>query len=103
MITQEDLDAQVKEGSWWVVLHHNVYDIKSLSDRTPCGADKLMEYVGKDATKAYGTADHTDSAKETLEQCLIGQFGNVCESIVRYFDILRKTVFVFLPCGPLGK
>lgn len=85
MITAEDLEAHNKdrEGGW-VVIHGKVYDIMSTAATSlPCGTDKLMEYVGRDATKGFEMVGHSESAKEMMEQYLVGQFSEVCVCMFR--------------------
>lgn len=96
MITAEDLEAHNKdrEGGW-VVIHGKVYDIMSTAATSlPCGTDKLMEYVGRDATKGFEMVGHSESAKEMMEQYLVGQFSEVCVCMFRSWDNVCHTVLL---------
>ena len=75
-MTARELEARGSRG--WLLIHGKVYDVKALGETLPCGADKLAEYVGRDATKAFEMAGHSDAAKDMMEQCLVGQFSEVC-------------------------
>ncbi len=83
-MTAAELEAHAKEGGGWVVIHGKVYDILSMGTPSPCGFDKLMEHAGKDATKAFETADHSDSAREMLEEVLVGEYQEVCMFVCAY-------------------
>ena len=82
MITAEDLEAHNKGPGGWLVISNNVYDIKNVLDQ--CGVERLREYVGRDATKAFETAGHSDNAVEMMEQCYVGQFKVVCSTSIEY-------------------
>lgn len=76
-ITTGDMEAHIKEGGAWVVIHGEVYDVESIATCVPCGVDKLMENVGRDATEVFETAGHSDVAREKMKQCLVGEFREV--------------------------
>ena len=87
-VTPAELKAHTKEGGGWVVIHGKVYDLSAMGTPPPCGCDKLMEYVGKDATKAFETAGHSDSIRELMEQVLVGEYGEVRMSVLQQFTEL---------------
>lgn len=78
-ITSADMEAHVKEGGAWVVIHGEVYDVQSMAARVPCAADKLMEMAGRDATEAFEMAGHADAAREKMKECVVGEFREVCD------------------------
>ena len=39
-----------------------------------CGAERLVELAGKDATKEFNSAEHSDTAKPMIENCLVGEY-----------------------------
>jgi len=58
----------------WVIINNRVYDIQAYMPYAPCGLDSLKAFIGKDATKAFMEAAHSDFAHELLEQCLVGSY-----------------------------
>jgi cytochrome b involved in lipid metabolism len=76
-ITAGDMEAHIKDGGGWVVIHGEVYDVQSLATLVPCGVDKLMENVGRDATEAFEAAGHSDVAREKMKHCIVGEFREV--------------------------
>lgn len=79
IITRKDLDAHNREasesGGGWVIIHGSVYDVLSIAEHSPCGVDKLMEYVGKDASKAFEGV--SESAKDAMGTNAVGVFREV--------------------------
>ena len=73
-----------------MVIHDKVYDILSLGTPSPCGFEKLVEYAGRDATKAFETADHSDSAREVMEQALVGEYREVCMCVCMYVCMFAR-------------
>ena len=45
--------------------------------QAPCGAKKLMAFVGRDASAAYDAAKHTDFAVEIAKHFYVGEFRDV--------------------------
>lgn len=76
-ITASDMEAHIKEGGAWVVIHGDVYDVQSVATIVPYGAETLMENVGRDATEAFELAGHSDVTKEKIKQCIVGEFREV--------------------------
>ncbi len=76
VITQEDLDKHKEEGGSYVAVHGRVYDANTLTQQTPCDGEKLAEWVGKDASKAFDD-HHTKTTKEQLSQFCIGTYRKV--------------------------
>ena len=42
-----------------------------------CISERLSEYAGKDATKEFDDADHSDIAMALVEKCLVGDYTEV--------------------------
>ena len=80
LISQEDIDNHNKEGGGWVVIHDKVYDLLSFASQAPCGRSRLMEVVGKDATKVFETVGHSDFACELMGQFLVGHYREAAVS-----------------------
>ena len=60
-------------GGAWLVVHGNVYEADALSRLADCGGESVMDYVGRDATKAFETAGHSDQAREMAKQFCVGE------------------------------
>ena len=85
-ISDTEIAAHLKSGGGWVIIHGEVYDIHSIAANVPGTADKLMESIGKDATKAFEMAGHSDSTKEKMRQYIVGKYkevGVVCTLVVQ--------------------
>lgn len=51
--TWKEISENNKKSSCWVVLNGCVYDLTNYLRDHPGGAAKIMEYAGKDCTKAF--------------------------------------------------
>ena len=49
----------------------------SATHQKSCISERLAEYVGKDATKEFNDADHSDVAMAMVEKCLVGEYAEV--------------------------
>jgi predicted heme/steroid binding protein len=45
-------------GRTWIVLDGDVYDVSGWLEQHPGGAERLREWAGRDATKAFAAARH---------------------------------------------
>ncbi|XP_068148382.1 cytochrome b5 [Drosophila tropicalis] len=57
----------------WLIIKGNVYDVTKFIDDHPGGGELLLEYGGKDATKAFNKAGHSSDAEKDLKQYKIGE------------------------------
>ncbi|OAA65211.1 putative cytochrome b5 [Niveomyces insectorum RCEF 264] len=79
------MSAQVKEFTYQDVAEHNtktdlylvisdkIYSVAKFIDEHPGGEEVLLDVAGQDATEAFEDVGHSDEARETLEQLLIGK------------------------------
>jgi cytochrome b involved in lipid metabolism len=51
--TWKEISENNKKSSCWVVLNGSVYDLTNYLRDHPGGASKIMEYAGRDCTKAF--------------------------------------------------
>lgn len=64
-------------SSCWFIIDEHLYDITPFFGSHPGGDDIMLKYCGTDASNGYHTkgqmvpADHSDTAKEMLQQYLI--------------------------------
>jgi cytochrome b involved in lipid metabolism len=56
----------------WMVLHGNVYDVTSVIDSHPGGAEVLIDAAGTDSTTAFDEVGHSQDSLEMLKPLLVG-------------------------------
>ncbi len=91
LVCKEDMNAHNKDGGTWGVVHGKVYNLLSFATKFPCGRDKLLACVGKDASSEFDAAGHSDFAHELLEQYLVGTYR---EAEVRVANTVASALFV---------
>ena len=64
----KDISKHDSKDDCYVVYNYKVYDISSFIKKHPGGKDVLLEYAGKDITKAFDDANHSDDALEKMEK-----------------------------------
>jgi len=69
-ITAKEVEANSTAASLWVILNGKVYDLTNFDH--PGGAHEILEYAGKDITKAFKMAGHGNSELGEVESHLIG-------------------------------
>ncbi|KAH7909458.1 cytochrome b5-like heme/steroid binding domain-containing protein [Hygrophoropsis aurantiaca] len=74
IITLEELQANSKKESLYVLLHEKVYDVTKFIDEHPGGDEVIFAEAGKDATEAFEDVGHSDEARELLPGMLVGEF-----------------------------
>ncbi|KAH8256180.1 cytochrome b5 [Drosophila bipectinata] len=57
----------------WLIIKGNVYDVTNFLAEHPGGGDALLEYGGKDASKAFKQAGHSSDAERDLKNYKIGE------------------------------
>ncbi|KAK4111291.1 cytochrome b5 [Canariomyces notabilis] len=71
-LTYQDVAEHNTKKDLYVVIHDKVYDVSKFVDEHPGGEEVLLDVAGQDATEAFEDVGHSDEARETLEQLLIG-------------------------------
>ncbi|OAD72950.1 hypothetical protein PHYBLDRAFT_113126 [Phycomyces blakesleeanus NRRL 1555(-)] len=72
--TLKDVSKHNTKEDMWVVLHNKVYNVTAFVPAHPGSEDILItRAAGKDATEAFEDINHSELARETLEQFMIGQ------------------------------
>ena len=96
MISREELDRHNEEGGGgWVVVHGRVYDTVTLAKMAPCDAERLAEWVGQDASKAFDVVCHSQSAKEQLHQFCLGIFKGVSRILhTRFYGVSVMAMYL---------
>ncbi|KAH8343151.1 hypothetical protein KR059_005754 [Drosophila kikkawai] len=59
----------------WLIIKGNVYDVTKFLSEHPGGSDVLLEYGGKDASKAFKQAGHSSDAEKDLKNYKIGEIN----------------------------
>ncbi|KAH9884103.1 cytochrome b5-like heme/steroid binding domain-containing protein [Xylariomycetidae sp. FL2044] len=70
--TYQDVAEHNTKKDLYVVIHDKVYDTTKFVDEHPGGEEVLLDVGGQDATEAFEDVGHSDEARETLEQLLVG-------------------------------
>jgi cytochrome b involved in lipid metabolism len=68
----QEVATHKSEESCWIVLSSKVYDVTDYLEQHPGGVRKIMEWAGKDATKAFREVNHSIDAINTSEKYYIG-------------------------------
>ncbi|GKT46561.1 putative cytochrome b5 [Colletotrichum spaethianum] len=71
-LTYQDVAEHNTKKDIYMVIHDKIYDCTKFVDEHPGGEEVLLDVGGQDATEAFEDVGHSDEARETLEQLLIG-------------------------------
>ncbi|TQN72798.1 putative cytochrome b5 [Colletotrichum shisoi] len=71
-LTYQDVAEHNTKKDLFMVIHDKIYDCTKFVDEHPGGEEVLLDVGGQDATEAFEDVGHSDEARETLEQLLIG-------------------------------
>ncbi|ESO89418.1 hypothetical protein LOTGIDRAFT_218809 [Lottia gigantea] len=69
-----DIENEIKDGGHWVIIHGKVYDVQDFKTDAPCGREILNEYIGRDASAAFDTYNHSDNALDQMEEYYVGDY-----------------------------
>ncbi|CAN8098178.1 unnamed protein product [Discula destructiva] len=70
--TYQDVAEHNTKKDLFMVIHDKVYDAAKFVDEHPGGEEVLLDVAGQDATEAFEDVGHSDEARETLDQLLVG-------------------------------
>ncbi|RYP67698.1 hypothetical protein DL771_007105 [Monosporascus sp. 5C6A] len=71
--TYQDIAEHNTKKDLYLVIHDNVYDCTKFVDEHPGGEEVMLDVGGQDATEAFEDVGHSDEARETLAQLLVGK------------------------------
>ncbi|KAI2463735.1 cytochrome b5 [Annulohypoxylon bovei var. microspora] len=71
-LTYQDVAEHNTKKDLYIVVHDKIYDATKFIDEHPGGEEVLLDVGGQDATEAFEDVGHSDEARETLEQLLVG-------------------------------
>ncbi|CAH1110993.1 unnamed protein product [Psylliodes chrysocephalus] len=66
-------NGKQEDNTVWIIIRDNVYDVSPFLEEHPGGADLIMEWAGKDATKEFDNFGHSSDAKKDLKRLKIGE------------------------------
>lgn len=72
VFTLEEVATHNKESDMWLIYNGDVYDVTAYLPEHPGGIDIIADHGGSEATSAFDTIGHSDSARATLKKYLIG-------------------------------
>ncbi|KAI1260624.1 cytochrome b5 [Xylariaceae sp. FL1019] len=70
--TYQDVAEHNTKKDLYIVVHDKVYDCGKFVDEHPGGEEVLLDVGGQDATEAFEDVGHSDEARETLDQMIVG-------------------------------
>jgi alkylation response protein AidB-like acyl-CoA dehydrogenase/predicted heme/steroid binding protein len=73
MITRKELEAHNQEGSGWVIINDDVYDLSKFYAMHPGGEEVLREFYGKDATEAFYGLHRHEALEKYAPKLVIGR------------------------------
>ncbi|EFX03414.1 cytochrome b5 [Grosmannia clavigera kw1407] len=71
-LTYQDVAEHNTKNDLYMVIHSKVYNVTKFVDEHPGGEEVLLDVGGQDATEAFEDVGHSDEARETLAQLLVG-------------------------------
>ncbi|PHH78539.1 hypothetical protein CDD82_3006 [Ophiocordyceps australis] len=70
--TFQDVAEHNTKKDLYLVIHDKVYNCVQFIDEHPGGEEVMLDVAGQDATEAFEDVGHSDEARETLDQLLVG-------------------------------
>ncbi|KAH0543847.1 hypothetical protein FGG08_001886 [Glutinoglossum americanum] len=77
LLTLQEVSSHNTPTDAWIVVNGKVYDVTEFMLEHPGGAEAILQYAGKDASKAYNEVHALSIIETQLQERLI---GNVCET-----------------------
>ncbi|RMJ28549.1 Cytochrome b5 [Aspergillus sp. HF37] len=71
-LTFQEVAAHNTKKDLYLVIHDKVYDVSKFVDEHPGGEEVLLDVGGQDASEAFEDVGHSDEARETLSEMLVG-------------------------------
>lgn len=68
-----EVAAHKTKDDLWIIVHGKVYDVSKYLEDHPGGAASLIEVAGSDATATFEDVGHSNDARETMADFLIGK------------------------------
>lgn len=92
----QEVGTHKSEESCWIVLSGKVHDVTDYLEKHPGGVNKIMEWAGKDATKAFREVNHSIDAINTSEKYYIGNVEKSSSGLIIILVLLAVLGGAFL-------
>ncbi|XP_011182432.2 cytochrome b5 [Zeugodacus cucurbitae] len=66
----------------WIIIKDSVYDMTEFIKEHPGGEESILEYAGRDATKAFNEVGHSTDAIKEMKSYKIGVIRAECAKIL---------------------
>lgn len=70
--TLSEIALHDRNDDLWMIIHDKVYDVTSIIDDHPGGAEVLFECAGLDATEAFDDVGHSQDSVDMLKPLFVG-------------------------------
>jgi cytochrome b involved in lipid metabolism len=80
-----------KESTVWISVFGLVFDISDFQDEHPGGSERLLKYVGKDATTEFDEFSHSAHAYERMLGMIVGVLKTDEDRFKEKLTHLRRT------------
>ncbi|KAJ4158578.1 uncharacterized protein LMH87_009097 [Akanthomyces muscarius] len=70
--TFQDVAEHNTKKDCFLVVHDKVYDCSKFIDEHPGGEEVILDVAGQDASEAFEDVGHSDEARESLDELLVG-------------------------------
>lgn len=90
--TYEEIGEHGSCDDLWMILHGKVYDITSVVDSHPGGAEVLFDAVGTDASVAFDEVGHSQDSLDMLRPLLVGVVDDSDDA--RHYTVPEKGIQV---------
>ena len=84
--TAAEIAAHNTRTDLWIIIHGLVFDVTKFQAKHPGGPQSLMDCAGKDATTAFEELYHSSTAREMLNELLVGKLDTYEGPIGRAFE-----------------
>ena len=73
LFKRSEVEKHATDNDCWIIIENNVYDVTKFLDDHPGDYFPIVEYAGKDATKAFVGKPHSQRAYSLLPKFLVGR------------------------------
>ncbi|ODQ61693.1 hypothetical protein WICANDRAFT_24647, partial [Wickerhamomyces anomalus NRRL Y-366-8] len=70
--TLSEIATHDRNDDLWMIIHDKVYDVTSMIDEHPGGAEVLFECAGMDATEPFDDVGHSQDSVNMLKPLFVG-------------------------------
>jgi cytochrome b involved in lipid metabolism len=87
-LTAAEVAKHKSRSDLWFIIRGKVYNVTKFIDEHPGGEEVMLEYGGADATDAFEDVGHSESARELLDQYLLGPLVGSSKAAVNYYILV---------------